>query len=115
MAVALVGVLCVAVVGFLIFMSVLSAIVRMFAGGNYGRGGYGAPPQQRWGVGFNQGWGDSYGRHHHHHHQHHGAQHHKPSGGLFGFGGGFGGHKKIGGGMHKSKAHFGGGGAKKKW
>jgi hypothetical protein len=113
MAVVLVGGLCVLFVGFFIFMSIVSAIVRMFSGGGYNRGGYQGPPPQGWRHGWGMGWGGGYGHHQHHsHHQHHMAHHPKPpGGGMFGFGGG---HKPMGGGF-KSKSHFGGGGAHKKW
>lgn len=111
MAVILVGGLCVLVVGFLIFMSIVSAVIRMFAGGSYNRGGYNGPPSQGWGGGwgFGRSWGSGYG---HHQHTHHAPHHPKPSGGGFKLGG-FGGHKPSGG--HQNKPHFGGGGSHKKW
>ena len=108
MAIVLIGGVCVLAIGFLIFMSIVGGVLRMFRGGGYNSGGYREPPRQGWGWGrqHQQGWGT-----------HKPMPHHpKPSGGgfkqMFGSGGGSSHHKPS---SSSNKSHFGGGGAKKKW
>jgi hypothetical protein len=107
MAVVLIGGVCVLAIGFLIFMSIVGGVIRMFRGGNYHSGGYREPPRQGWGWGrrHHQGFG--------HHHKPDMPHHPKPPRGGFQkmFGSSGGSSFKP----SKSKSHFGGGGAKKKW
>ncbi len=94
----------------MIFLTIVTSVVRRMAGGSYGPG---APPP---GVGW--GFHDPYHRRHHrpHHHgmSHHGGVHHVKPAGFGGFGGGAS-HKphkpSFGGGHKPSFGH----GAKKKW